>query len=833
MKSARFFESCLRVVVCVLVLCGAGIGILGCTQTPPAVVLHSMRASGSTSFVCWGTEHKGYRIEDCPDYTNYKRHLYGLVTQTETNEVAVVDVSGGLDDSGLFDPPQVLDEDPTTPGYTFLRVGARPGAIVSTPGGAATFVGVSGLDKNGLFALPTSCISPPAPGQPARDVTTWAACSLPSAPGDMALLIEPPDLDGPTGCSGFQLSPHASDALCPVDLSEEVGPVGRRILAVALAGSGDGSDPNEQPRIALVDAQTLLDRHSGSFDPCPIQGYIPLNNNVPATPAQTLPADLVPAASCAPAPTSPTPAATQSLPGGFALSATENRLYLADRALPVIHVFDTTDACALTEQAPLQPTSYLEPTRVVTTSRVAVSPMTPAGQQFVYAVDEQDQPASVMIFDVSAGATDKTPLVLPGAPRQPFVPPDRIRFTAPVRDVAFALRDFPSPDPSTGVGSFGTLCDPNPNQPATTAGAQHEPNPPDYTVGARPADLRGVFGFAMMTTGQIGVIDVDDFDAPCRRPTLPNTASGEDFQGCFGDVLSSSCQNPNSDLSNCFSRAGVQTVTGESSCRMVEQHRPRSVFLSVPSPTLGVHYPALRAFPQFSNPNPGNQSTGSNRPQLLGVNFPNPAATASWPSGLPLGGSGLSLPGDAQSASLPLAAQVYIGVTPYSASPTLGQTQLDINPSTSQQNSVVLPLNEPRSYSVDDTLALTYEGKLINNRRTGFLRPDSAGGWQIYDADGNFCSAGVEDPSQIGAELGTARSTDPTWASEHADYVQMTGDFPPKTLTSYWNAQSAECTYDACLAVFGAFDNQLALSKTRELRVDAAYYDHLQVSCRD
>jgi hypothetical protein len=129
-----------------------------CSQTPVSSALHSLQASGNVSFVCRGDDNPafGHRLEECPDREGdpvthvATRHLLGLVTQTATNEVAVVDVTGGV----------VLDSDPATPGLSFLRVGARPGAIATTPGGAASFVGVTGPQKNGIFALPTTCLEP-------------------------------------------------------------------------------------------------------------------------------------------------------------------------------------------------------------------------------------------------------------------------------------------------------------------------------------------------------------------------------------------------------------------------------------------------------------------------------------------------------------------------------------------------------------------------------------------------------------------------------------------------------------------------------------------------
>ncbi len=116
-----------------------------------------MQTSGRVSFVCRGADNSpsGHKLDECPDYELATRHLLALVTQTATNEVAVVDLYA----------QSIIDIDQTTPGYSFLRVGAKPGAIVTTPGGAATFVGVSGLEKDGIFALPTTCVPAAATGR--------------------------------------------------------------------------------------------------------------------------------------------------------------------------------------------------------------------------------------------------------------------------------------------------------------------------------------------------------------------------------------------------------------------------------------------------------------------------------------------------------------------------------------------------------------------------------------------------------------------------------------------------------------------------------------------
>ncbi|MEO8905353.1 MAG: hypothetical protein ABI488_22820, partial [Polyangiaceae bacterium] len=260
---------------------GASLLVLGaCSQTPVTVDLHSLQASGKVSFVCRADDGSpaGHKLDECPDYEHGTRHLLGLVTQTATNEVAIVDLYEGA----------VVDVDPTTPGYSFLRVGASPGAIVTSPGGAASFVGVSGFQKNGIFALPTTCLSPPKaktdprePNEVSRDLTSWAACSLSSAPGEITMLVDPPVAKGGAirgACDGSpQAKPDLTGRDCPADLTAEGGPVGRRKLLVSL--------PDEH-KLVLLDAQSLLDRPAGEFTSCTVEASYGLNAPLPTSPVQ-------------------------------------------------------------------------------------------------------------------------------------------------------------------------------------------------------------------------------------------------------------------------------------------------------------------------------------------------------------------------------------------------------------------------------------------------------------------------------------------------------------------------------------------------------------------
>jgi len=792
--------------VAVLGLCAWAGFLASCSQNPVTVNLHAMQSSGRVSFVCRGVDNdpKGHKLDECPEYESASRHTMALVTQTATNEVAVVDLYAQT----------IVDIDQTTPGYSFLRVGGAPGAIVTTPGGAATFVGVTGLQKNGIFALPTTCILPPTEQEPARDLTTWQACHLSSAPGDITVVIDSKLVPANDPADPTKMVPRASCVdpsattgpkpreLCAADVVNEPGPLGRRKLLVAL--------PDEH-KLVLLDAQRLLDQDPGKFPECEPEATYPLDGDVPPTDlAPILPEDLKPPTTCE----QPTyPAQHVNLPptpGGFA--AAPDRVYVADQARPVVHVLDVSDPCTPTELEPLLPRSYMEPNRVVTTSRLAVSPITKKGNQFLYAIDQNDQPsASVMAFDLSRIADKpkdenrRTPLLVKHFPRQPIMrAPDRLRFPAPVRDVSFVMRDFPKSDTTTGAGEYGLSCDPTPN--ASGPGSEYQPNS-DYSDGARPINLRGLFGFAMLTNGQVAVIDVEDFDADCRRPVTANTSSVEDLHGCLDDKIPGPYLNDD----------GTRTVTDESSCNVVEPHRPRSAPLSISSTSNGLHAPTLRTFPQFTTP--GTSVPIDRQPHVLATDFDN---------GVP--------------AQVNVNSQLYAHCEPNPSLPppcnTTTTASLSIDPQDpSVQNSLTLPLIEPRSYAQDESPTLVFEGQLFPPRASGYWDWDEFDGrpsqvtW--HDPDANFCGSGVEDADTIaarGTELGIPASRLDAWAKEHADYVQITGDYLLSD-DPYWTlGRGSQCAEtidpnkaqgdrDACIRMFGTIDDPTNLFTTRNLSI--------------
>ncbi len=786
-----------------LVLAVAAPVVAGCSQTPITLPLRSLESSGDMSFVCVGTgpdgRPQGKDLNDCPDYANGINHLIALVTQPNRGEVAVVDLTAG----------NVLDTDPSTPGFNFLPVGANPVHIVSTPGGEASFVGVAAVGKQGIFALPSSCLGPPrqtADGgtETVRDLTSWTACALPSAPGAMAVLVDPEvggaeraSCDAPSytvEAATPGTAPAATRSQCAADLALETNPPGRRKLAVAMPDIG---------KIAIIDAQQLLDQTPGEFPACTIERLVSPAVALPSSGAvQRVPADLQ-APGCglgAEVNYGPVKQSFLSRPADFPIS--KDTLYVADQGAPVVHVFDVHDPCKIVEQPPLLPVSFESPGRTVTTTKVAVSPMTTTGKQFVYAVDQFGSPPSIMVFDVSPGSSDRTPIVRPGSPRLPFEAADRIAFSATVQDVEFALKDNPIPDPATGVAVVGAECNPDPAAD-NSVNALYRPSS-DLSSGAAPRVLRGVFGLALLKTGQVVVIDEQDFDAPCRRPESGNTSSEPDYRGCSGDALAT------------YSSGGEPTVSNEASCNIVEPHRTRSGNYVLTTPGIGAAAPTLRSLPRLHAATGGSAAPDDPaNPKLLAVDF--------------------AAPGTSPPTAAPT--EVYVGTDKYSTAPD-AENLVDTDPKTAQNESIVLPLQEPRAFGPQEDFTLTYEGTLFDkSRTTGVLNLSASDATQasLVDPDAYFCNIGVQDQDmarQVGGDLAVASADLDDFASSHADRLEITGARLASD-DSYWRSTAAAACGGAangpynCDALFGTPDLP---TTARDLRVVEAWSDHLVVT---
>lgn len=804
-----------------MVLLALGLGALGCRQAPEARELTSLRRSGDATFVCVGPDGRGAPLSFCPQggraddlgltVGNVGYSLHALVTQTLSAEVAVVRVA--RHDTGGDSGGKVLDVDSTNPGVTPLRIGEQPADIVTTPGGLASFVGVAQVGLEGIYALPTDCITEPGRAEPRRDRTTWPACSLSSAPGDMVVLVdEALEEDTPRAYCGAPPDPSipraSEDTLCTADLSEETYTPGARKLLVAL--------PNEG-KLVVLDAQEIVSRMPGTYRPCHIEAELPLSAEVPDDILQPLPLDLTQSGETTWVTYQEVGGSYTPRPAGMA----QNRsvVLVADQGAPVIHQIDTTDACAPTELTPLYATSFEEPTRVVTTSEIAVSPVTPSGARYAYVVDEVgDGRSNVMVFDLASSAQSRAPLVREGAPLIPAEAPDRLEFPTGVKDVGFALLDRASIDPATGVATTGVHCDPDPSTSRNAPGARHRPNS-DLDDTAEPGVLRGLFGYVLLSNGGVSVIDIEDFDAACRRPSEANRSATLDHRGCSADEISQDYYTTNGTSD------ATATVTEEASCRMVAPHRVRSRVLMDTSETGGVDSPAMRTFGRLSLRGRGLGFTrltpeGKKNPILLGADFEAPDGSA-------------------------IPAHVYVGNTLHSRADL--SSDLVIDPNLAERASVVLPVYDPRAHPPSETVSVVYEGQIGGTHDSGFFTDSELGDDHVRITDPNllFCSLGVQD-RQLTGQFGESKfdltgGTAERFVARHTDYVQITSQLYAES-DDYWDQAGAACGaaisgangqgYQLCDGLFGQGDEDELLS-SRDLTIVAADADGLELTPRN
>ncbi|XXT23723.1 hypothetical protein WME94_19480 [Sorangium sp. So ce429] len=783
--------------------------LAGCAGESTLAAVEALAQSGRSAFVCLAIDRPdpdkpgvmrslpitdcSYRTADSPSDFQVDAadggeaklpHLYALVTQTSRGEVAVIDMT--------TERSPIVDHDTGTPGASFLPVGAQPVDIVATPGGTASFVAVAEPGREGIFALPSAKVLPRG-GCPVSSLSSWPSCSLGSAPGEILLVSDPPGPDGKlrSSCSGdYDVEPTspgeaaASGDACGSangDLSQEG--LGRQKLIVSMPELGG---------FAVIDAQTLLEDEryaEGGFAPCEVERWVPLQVSLPpAAPPDSAPHGpecAAPAASVTSA-----QAVEKPRPAGLALSG--DRLFVADLDAPVIHVVDLPTPCEPLELPPLLPASTLDPERVVTTSRVAVSQASPPDfRRYLYAVDAGD--GSVMVFDVSDGALGRAPLSRSHAEWNPFQPPDRIRLPAPVRDLAVVQREAPATLPATGVAPQGIRCDPDPKLrtcDSSVASCDIETlyrTSAERDAGAGPLKLRGSFAYLVLTNGQVAIVDVDDLDAACRGPAVGSARAGCAEGASPGD---------NEPL----------VTSGEASCNVVIPHALRSANYVVTSDGSGQLEPGVQGLPILYD------RTGTVVP--LSANSPKMRAT--FPS---------------EGTASPALALAVGGQREAIVATDRGETDVDdqglVLRSGEPQHALTMNLEDPRVHLVNETWIATYEGVLPGFTRT-FVHFD---GDAVRSADARFCRRGVQSRASVeeqllaaGVEAGEAAAR----AAGLADFVQVTSALPGEDAAHWAQPDASGCSFEACNARYGS-----VITSRPGLRIAEAYEDHLTLESRD
>jgi hypothetical protein len=660
----------------------AGLGLIGaglasCSQTPANVAIRSFQQAQRADLLCIqvnypdGTELPTDMItplplDQCgpvPDTTDagfaLQNHLYAAVTQMARGELAIVDLTSG----------QVIDQDKSTPAINFIPVGKVPTDVKSMPDSSFTFVSSADPSKPAIYAIDghtilgnwqgTQQTTQGGPPNPPLTLPDLKACLLPQPPQALVIVTPQASADGEAG------APDGGAASGPV-------------LVAVLRGFGGLS-----PKIAAIDVPTLVNEQPGTLNPCRILGDTQFARPASTATWQPGPAwpDGVPyvdggvntegevpelGPSCvasvaeagapeAGAPLAITPGA-EPTPLYVATREDFPIVYVADGQLPVIHVIDLRDPSSPTELAPLVASSVVNPTRPVTVGQLAVSPVTSEFTRYLYAIDQGQ--GSLMVYDVTDPlAGPRTPLERPHAELNPFVDPDRIGFNAPVATLTFAMHDWPLPNQAEGTSPVhqytGLLCNPNANAHPDAGvflqnGAYYRVDQASLiqtngTADFFPARLRGVFGFATLSNGTIVTIDVDDWDAPCRRPDPmangpvqdfahqtydPTVPAGAANASLFGQTGSLAVPQPIASGTNDFDpyHAPITynsnipespAVTEEAFFPVSAPNRMRSGNLLENDPLSGNHMPNVQGAPQLFNLNGSAIPTGQSSPVLL------------------------------------------------------------------------------------------------------------------------------------------------------------------------------------------------------------------------
>ncbi len=828
------------------------------------------------------------------DGTFNPNHLFALVTQTTRGEVAVVDMTQG----------QVVDIDHSSPGINFLPVGLIPTDIASSPDGVVSFVGSAEPNKAAIYALPTRDILgdsrglPPEQTRPIPKLGSWPVCALPEAPGSIAVIAHdaPAVSDGGAADGGT-----TSDAGTSADGGASTS--SNMELAVVIPGDGHKRpaklvtlDVAPFLRGAGVDTSAGPQVAPGALAPCIITSAIELGAKLPATftPGPTWQdgvafvdggtGDLASrepsgGASC-PVTVAPSPVPTgdagddagtaeagapsggdagdagdvATLPGSLApthaVSAVKDgtMLYVADDAQPLIHVVDLSKPASPRELAPLLATSVANPSRKVSVGALAVSPPTRDYKRFLYAIDKRE--GSILVYDVTDAAnatTPSLPLTRPHPELNPFQPPDRILFNVPVVAVGFARHDFaPLEQPPQIAAKRGLLCNPNPavgldQGPFTDPGAYYRANVGGQLVGLGPARLRGIFGFATLSNGQLVTIDVDDWDAPCRRPD-PMTGASSDL-GPPEPAATTGDTDPYHVPNAYVDSVKSTTVSLEAYYPVSAPHRPRSQYLLRRDPTTGIHIPNLVSVPQLflqsatvSNGGPA----GLKSPIILptSTDLPDPSYVDNPTEPNPQNRGGIT----------DLAALNRLTVPPivYSA----GGGDAGAGASTLVQPNVRFAWEDPQ-VQIDQDWTVTFEGTLpgFDGIAGTFATTDGYRTLTMSQPNALFCRRGVEDARLGGqraaseiAEMSSLKIPEPARLDHKTgDYVQVSDYILPPD-DPYWSESGDDCwsgeqstpsaRHDFCQSTYGdgisqPTDATTTLNIQRDFPILEAYDDHL------
>lgn len=764
--------------------------------------------------------------------------LVGFVSQGSRGEVAVLDLSG----------QSALDLERGVPGVTSAPVGANVRDLATGADGRLLFVSSGDPKKPAIYALPTERILgpmdnvTPLEARPPMTLGSWPSCALPEEPGAITVIPHP----------------ERGEGEAPYD------------LVVALPGregrDGGGKlvvlDPRPFARGAGLDTSSGDAVAPGSLAACPIVGSIGLDARAPTRLAaartwsngvdygsidtsNVAPPVAVGCTAIAPSdpPAIAFPAGARAAAG--AIARAEDTLFVADETLPIVHVIDVSAPTRPVEREPLVLTRQRRTTRAFGVTAIALGPVTRRYTRPLYAVDGEDGSLAVFEIDVNTGREAQQPMRRPTPELNPTQPVDRIAFASPIRTLAMARHDVPVDKTAAGAlvaSATGLLCNPSPNAVDANGayrdlGAAYRANDPNARVTLGPSRLRGVFGFVGLASGQVVILDVEDWDAPCRRPD-PMDASSNLAASPF--VVAQTPPAGRDDLDPYhvpFAYVSGSTmlgspVSGEAVFPVSAPNRPRSRFVLRSDAAGGSRLPYLAQAPLLSDGSASLPTTGPNADQSPALRPTAPDVGVSDPAWV----NGLTAIDPVMKSLDPLYAQASTWLP---SGPAIGPRFAYEDPTT----------------QLDQDWFVTREGALPGFGTTrGKLSVDASGTTMtMASLSGPLCARGIEDyriglarAQQVQRELRAAGLPAISGLEQRVtDYVQLVGDVPVKG-DPWWSAPdwedggtcsdpagpSADARYDFCARLYGQGDGSLR-NVQRDFPILEAYDDHLTLGLFD
>ena len=694
-----------------------------------------------------------------------------LVTQVGRGELALVDVASAV----------VLDADRGTPGLNSVPAAAEPTAVRVSPDAQTVLLASGAPRAYGVYALPSRKLVAHAltgKGSPIG-LPDWVGCKLPERPvaiewmADDTLAVLTSGGDGAAAklvaMSAAPFTENGRSALVPGELDN--------CQVISATSLGPAAPPSSWPA-------------STSFA-----------SGMPGQPMSSAALPLGPPNACTSSGVVAS-AASSPLPIASLMRKDGTMLFIGERSRALVHVIDMSDAA---QPKLLKQLSFAGEVEGSWAKDVAISPTTRDGKQYAYVIDGLD--GALAVFDLSDAAQVLRPMDRPRAATSPLQRPDRLRMSAPALAVRSFARDWTDDKKQHPVADAtqAVLCTPNPSQSATL-GASYLNNGTYSAAVLGPTRMRGVFAAVALTNGDVVFVDVDDWDAPCRRPA--NTSSSAQVNA-FGDAQNSDPTSPWG-----VPLVDAVKVSDEWFYPAVAPHRLRSAYRLNINDTDGTHAPNLAGTPSLSL---SRQPLAINGEQALELPTLMPTRSDTADPGWKFFGP------SAQTDSNNVAA-----MTPGS--------------------SVAVPRVrfswEDPTVHTNETWNVVYEGILPGlDRVSGTVSAGTGSELILETGTPGLCAAGIED-IKVGSARGALADAEAqrlglsttNFAARTGDYVRITSELLEQS-DPYWSipADPQACWGDVsdprarrelCAATFG---DSNANAYTRDLPVLEAYDDHLVV----